>query len=189
MLCLQGFNQNHEMFQQRSATFRNKLKSKYDFVCPDAPYQLPNGNRAWYVYNEQSPLEYDWNEILDSYDSTDKLYGFDASKQLIQQILKDNPDITCVQGFSQGAAFLSILCAQGIIPDHIDVVFVAGFYPLKWSTTVQTKCKHRSIHVIGLQDEVIQPALCRRLAQDLFNEPTIQEHNGKHVIPRVNLTF
>lgn len=189
VLLLQGFNQNKEMFLQRSATFRSRYKNKFEFLMPEAPYVLPNGNRAWYVYNIETPLDIKWEEIVDKIEDTSLLYGFEESKQLIEFILKEHgEDIKYILGFSQGGSVLSILVAQGVVPSNIPVIFDAGFYPLKYSTLDdKAKLTQPNLHVIGEGDTVISPELSKKLAELLFASPKYQIHKGRHIIPRIAL--
>jgi predicted esterase len=112
----------------------------------------------------------------------DQLLGLRQSIQLIEDILSQNPEIEFIMGFSQGAAFLSLLCQLGIVPDDKKLIFVGGFYPLKYDTLYQ-KFNHQSTHVYGEADMIILPQYSQDLAQ-FFNHATIITHKGKHTIPR-----
>ena len=45
-------------------------------------------------------------------------------------MVRYNPRIEIVLGFSQGAAFLALLCQQLLLPLQLRVILVAGFCPL-----------------------------------------------------------
>ena len=194
MLCLHGFGQNANIFNQKLASFRSKIKNKFEFIIPQAPHLLPQTNTenteelvyAWYYYCQQNPSQIQWDLMFDSITDINQLYGLAQSIKLIQNILIQNPNIQYIMGFSQGAGLLSLLCKLGIISDDKKLIFVSGFYPLKYDT-LSEKFKHKSIHVFGELDTVISPQFSQQLAQ-FFSNSYIIKHNGRHVIPRISLT-
>ncbi len=196
MLCLHGFGQNSVVFTEKLASFRSKLKTKFEFIIPQAPHLLPKLNKddnneqsvyAWYYYSQEHPREIKWNELFDSITDINKLYGLSESVDLIKQILLDEPDIEYILGFSQGAGLLSLLCKLGIIDKTKKLLFFCGFYPLKYDT-LPNKFVYKSIHVLGEQDTVILPKFSEDLSK-LFLDSNLVRHNGKHIIPRIKLTI
>jgi len=195
MLCLHGFGQSSTVFNKRLASFRSKIKNKYEFIIPQAPFRLPQLNKenlteepayAWYYYSKETPDKVIWSDMFDKIPDIDSLYGLQDSIDLINKTLSDNPDIEYILGFSQGAALLSLLCLLGIIKSDKKLIFVSGFYPLKYDT-----CKtftHKSMHIIGEADEVIPPKASVDLSK-FFTDPVFVYHKGEHIIPRIKITI
>ena len=197
MLCLHGFGQNSSVFNKRLASFRSKIKNKFEFIIPQAPHKLPKKNEndaseegayAWYYYSEENRGEVKWNEMFDSISDINLLYGLSESIDFIKKILNEHPDIEYILGFSQGAGLLSLLCKLGIIDEKKKLIFVSGFYPLKYDT-LSEKLRHKCIHVLGESDTIILPKFSEDLHKFFSNAVPLVRHDGEHVIPRIKITI
>lgn len=195
MLCLHGFEQNPVVFNTKLASFRSKLKNRFDFIIPQAPNVLPKQNEdnpeeefvyAWYYYSEETPLDIEWDKLIDSVSDIDQLFGLKHSIETIKNCLLEHPDIEYILGFSQGAAMLSLLCKLGMISNNKKLIFVSGFYPLKYDTLCENFSHQNTIHVWGELDTIILPKFSEALSQ-FFPDPQIIKHKGKHVVPRIKL--
>jgi predicted esterase len=144
-LCFHGFNQNADKLTHNLSNMRKKYKNRVQFIIPDAPNLLPNGNCSWWYYSEENPLNIDWNNLFDKITNIDQLIGLNKSLEMVQNLLK-NSTIDLYLGFSQGAAFLSLLCQLNIIPESTKkLFFISGFYPLKHLENI--KFKIPSLHI------------------------------------------
>lgn len=196
ILCLQGFGQSAQTFRERTASFRSKLKNKYDFLCPPAtqPLQGPDERRAHWVYDREDPNSVEWAKEYDRHESVDSLLGYGETERMVRALFVEHKDrIRVVLGFSQGGAAVALLCQRGVIPAHVPVILACAFYPLKLPRDQdkerEQKIQNPSLHCIGQLDDVISPAASERLACTFFENPVYQRHSGKHVIPKVALPF
>ena len=192
-LCFHGFNQNAEIFHHRLASVRSQYKNRVEFIIHDAPNRLPLPKTktelpqtcAWYYYSKDDPLNIDWGAVFNKIENKDELFGLETSINYVKEILANNK-IDYFLGFSQGSAFLSLLCKLNIInkDNAKKLIFVSGFYPLKMDEINTDKINIPSMHIIGENDEVIVPSSSRTLAT-MFSDPIITVHKGKHVVPKI----
>ena len=143
VLCFHGFNQNKEKFIRKASAVRNTHKAKYEFVSFNAPTQIgmiddiDNINiqvpsYCWYYYSQEDPPNIEWTKVFNTIESVDQLHGFLKSVEHVKELLQNNT-YDYYFGYSQGAAFLSLLIELNIInsSNAKKVVFCNGFYPLK----------------------------------------------------------
>lgn len=197
MLCLHGYDQNGKQFHDKTlATFRNKLKSKFDFVCPDGFYALDMcaNRRCWYPYPD-AYIDYEAKEA--EYGPAPLLVGklmadleslepsvvenMDWYVEKFKELLAKIPGVTHILGFSQGAAFLNLLVAAGAIPPETRLVFVGGS---TFKLPDHDPFPHRSLHIVGKADTVVSPVASMALIKHYAN-PLLFIHEGGHVVPRI----
>lgn len=178
MLCFHGFGQNEEKLHHSISSIRQKYKNRIEFTIIEGQYTLPDGMKCWWTYSKEKPMNIEWDKL--SCQKTDQLLGYQESKNLVTKHLLIN-QYDLFLGFSQGAAFLSLLCIEGIITKG-KCIFFSGFYPLLDLSSEKLALK--SIHVMGKQDTIIPIVMSERLS-DMFKDPDIRVHNGRHVIPRL----
>jgi hypothetical protein len=125
----QGYCQNKETCQKSLASIRSLYKNKIEFVIIEAPNKLPIFQRdgvdlqtnCWFYYSKDTPLDVTWGKLFDTVTESD-VYGLDNSLKYITEYLKQNK-FDYYLGFSQGAAFLSLLCQKKIISDAKKLIF------------------------------------------------------------------
>lgn len=115
--------------------------------------------------------------------------GLDQSVAAVRETVATQGPFDGVLGFSQGAAFVAMLCAlqeQKLEPrfSFRFAVLVAGF---------RSACKEHekfyaaplqipSLHVFGLEDRVIPDYMSRELLPS-FHDPQVLVHPGGHFVP------
>lgn len=195
VLCFQGFGQNEQRIHKALASLRSLYKNKANFIILQAPNKLPifqidnidTQTYCWYYYSEKEPLSVKWENVIDKIENTDELLGLNNSIELVKKHLSTN-NYDYYLGFSQGSAFLSLLCQMNIIVNAKKLIFASGFYPLKYSL-IKEKINIPSQHLIGLADTIIPSAKSIELANLLFVDPEITLHKGQHVIPKQKKLF
>jgi len=100
--------------------------------------------------------------------------GFNDSVDLILKAIQETPSIETIFGFSQSGAMLSLLLYFNLLPLQIKrIIFVGAFFPLIYIIP--------SLHIMGLEDSVINHSLSEKLASQYLN-PVIIIHKGKQMI-------
>ncbi len=184
VLCLHGFGQNAEIFNKSLASLRSKNK-QYNYIIPTAPHVIDEKEKkyAWWYYDEKDREKVNWDVLVNTYETTEPLLGLQKSLDMIKDILDKNQDIECILGFSQGAAFVGLMCYMGLLNKY-KIAFIAGFPVLKFENPMPASIQ--SLHVFGLTDSVISPNHSEKLAA-LFTKPVMFAHKGKHVVPKIKI--
>ncbi|XP_063421280.1 esterase OVCA2-like isoform X2 [Mytilus trossulus] len=196
ILCIHGYRQDGKVFRERTGAFRKIIKKHADLVFITAPNRVPpletDGGAAdstvdtdargwWFSRSEDNyynPLDY-----------TDSSKGFEDSLQCIIQTFKEQGPFDGILAFSQGAAFLSLLCSiqqkETDSPIKFDfAIFVSGFKSRQkehaqfYDVTIEIP----TLHVFGETDKVI----AKEMSEDLllcYKEPMVLQHTGGHFIP------
>lgn len=167
VLLLHGYAQCGQVLRSRSGGFRRAFKkSLYDVHFPDGPYELDESARRSWWHGTSATEEYEgWSESRQQLDALWERESYDG-----------------VVGFSQGAAAAAMICAHHR-PKF--AIFVAGFVPKDVRAATQLlEGVHGvpSLHIYGLQDELVTPDRSRSLAA-LFEDAVTLEHEGGHMIP------
>lgn len=187
VLCIHGYRQNEKIFRERSGGFRKLFKRHMDFVFVAAPHEVPeeinlaraeeDRERGWWF----SRPERSYNAM----DKTDASTGYQESLQLIKdKFISDGP-FDGILGFSQGAAFVSLLCTMPT--DSIDIKFaimIAGFRSLvsPHAEMYRNPIDCPSFHVIGATDGIIPTQSSEELLTTYVNGVAYR-HEGGHYIP------
>lgn len=119
--------------------------------------------------------------------------GLDKSVTVVREAVKVQGPFDGIMGFSQGAAFVAMLCSlqeQKLEPEFSFrfAILVAGF---------QSACKEHqkfysaplqipSLHVFGLEDRVIPDNMSRELLPS-FQDPQVLTHPGGHFVPAASV--
>ncbi len=178
ILLLHGNRQTGQLLLGRMDRFRRRLaKEGFDLISPDAPFPHP----------EQELLRMWWDRQNDSYE------GIHQSIQLLQEIWLGQQFVGMI-GFSQGARFVELLLrwhfqnpeTSGFSGLQFGIM-IAGYdapLPTNWclSTNHQQLVQIPTLHVMGLQDELVPPEKSRKAAT-YFHNPQFLEHEGGHHVP------
>uniref|UniRef100_A0A3Q2GIP6 Esterase OVCA2 n=1 Tax=Cyprinodon variegatus TaxID=28743 RepID=A0A3Q2GIP6_CYPVA len=115
--------------------------------------------------------------------------GLEESIATVREAVKTQGPFDGVLGFSQGAAFVAMLCSlqeQKLEPDlnFRFAILVAGFRSaceehLKF---YKAPLQIPSLHVFGLEDKVIPDNMSRELLSS-FQDPQVLIHPGGHFVP------
>lgn len=115
--------------------------------------------------------------------------GLDDSVAVVREAVKAQGPFDGILGFSQGAAFVAMLCSlqeQKLEPEFNFrfAVLVAGFrsackeHNIFYNVLLQIP----SLHVFGLEDRVIPDNMSRDLLPT-FQDPVVLTHPGGHFVP------
>ncbi|XP_047491263.1 esterase CG5412-like [Penaeus chinensis] len=181
ILCLHGYGQNANVFQEKLGGFRRFVKHLASFSFLSAPHPLDSPisvekveERAWW-------LKKDENEMI--------IYrGFEESVLAIERHVQSCGPFDGILGFSQGATMVGLLCGlkqqKKLNFDFKFAILFAGF--CSRSQAHQEIYKEQiilpSLHVIGETDQIIPIEEGERLTGHFLN-PTILRHKGGHHVP------
>ncbi|XP_060086121.1 esterase OVCA2-like [Ylistrum balloti] len=202
ILCLHGYRQNGQTFRERTGAFRKIIKSRAELVFVTAPNRVPPlpgeegdtpSDAASDTPNKADQMGW-WFSREDDYymaqDYTDCCKGYKESLDVVTQAFKEQGPFDGVLAFSQGAAFLSLICAlreqnPKDTPYQFDfVILVAGFKSRQspHQDLYTTKLSLPSLHVFGDTDKVIQKEMSEELLP-CYSDKMILQHPGGHFIP------
>lgn len=190
VLCLHGYRQNEVIFRERSGAFRKLLKRHINFVFISAPHIIPEPDN---LARPEGEAERGWwfsrpERRYNALDETDISTGFEESLKLVQEVFNSQGPFDGVLGFSQGAAFVSLLCSMqrdSASPIKFKfAILIAGFKSLVSPHTDMYKdlINCPSFHTIGATDAVIPTQSSEDLAAS-FTNATVYRHNGGHYVP------
>lgn len=158
-------------------------------VCLEAPEKAAVSGagddeafRAWWFSDVQA-------QTFNALQQCDESLGLDESVAAVREVVKEQGPFDGILGFSQGAAFVAMLCSlqeRGVEPDlnFRFAIIVAGFrsacqeHQVFYNAPLQIP----SLHVFGLEDRVIPDNMSRDLLP-IFQEPVLLIHPGGHFIP------
>lgn len=115
--------------------------------------------------------------------------GLDESMAAVREAVAADGPFDGVLGFSQGAAFVAMLCAlqEQRLEPHFNfrfAVLVAGFRSAcrEHERFYAAPLRIPSLHVFGLEDKVIPDGMSRELLPS-FRDPRVLVHPGGHFVP------
>ena len=121
-------------------------------------------------------------------DKTDTCIGFEESLKLVQDVFEAQGPFDGILGFSQGAAFVSLLCVLRNDPSNkIEFKFsilIAGFQSLvsQHQHMYSNPIDCPSFHTIGSTDGVIPTQSSEELLS-MFVDGIAYRHSGGHYVP------
>ncbi|XP_071994208.1 esterase OVCA2 [Engystomops pustulosus] len=191
VLALHGYRQNESSFRERTGTLRKNLKKRAEFVIISAPLAVPEPEEGGDVQRED-PRGWWFSDPekkgFHAMEETKSCSGLEESLDSVAEAFTRLGPFDGILGFSQGAAFVAMLCAlkqQGDPRFQFDfAMLVAGFksrasehaHFYKEPITVP------SLHVFGDSDRVIPADMSQELAAHFVN-PVVVTHPGGHYIP------
>ena len=190
VLCLHGYRQNETIFRERSGAFRKLLKRHIDFIFISSHQVIPQPENLARTEVEQ---ERGWwfstpERTYNAMDKTDVSLGYEDSLKLVREVFKTQGPFDGILGFSQGAAFASLLCSIQNKPDcpirFKFAILIAGFKSLlsPHAHMYRDLIDVPSFHTIGETDAVISTQASEDLLT-VFNNPTAYRHSGGHYVP------
>lgn len=168
------------------------LKKHVNFVSLSAPHEIPEPanlaqppearERGWWF----SRSDRSYNAL----DVSDVCIGFEESVQLVKEVYERQGPFDGLLGFSQGAAFASLLCAMpqnstgGFHLQFKFALLIAGFKSLlsAHSHLYCTPVDIPTFHVIGVNDSVI-PTLASEDLLSFCQGAVVYRHSGGHYMP------
>ncbi|XP_070774107.1 esterase OVCA2 [Enoplosus armatus] len=202
VLCIHGYRQNGSSFREKTGALRKLLKKQVELVYLSAPLSVqqvsseapekengsgpgPGGDedpRGWWFSDTQA-------RSFSAQQQCEESLGLDESVTVVREAVKVQGPFDGILGFSQGAAFVAMLCSlqEQKLESEFSfrfAILVAGFrsackeHQKFYSAPLQIP----SLHVFGLEDRVIPDNMSRELLPS-FHDPQILTHPGGHFVP------
>ncbi|KAM7534496.1 hypothetical protein Aperf_G00000106534 [Anoplocephala perfoliata] len=192
ILCIHGYRQTGLKFREKSGAFRKILKGSCEFVFIDAPLKIPSieGDdditRGWWFSKPDDSFQAD--------EYTDFQRGFEESAEFVKNVLKTQGPFDGILGFSQGAAFVTLLqILMEYHPEEWDaptVKFAILFATFKSRSSVHLSLyktdqpiKMPTLLVYGQADKVIPREMTEDLIPYYADPHNIMVHPKGHLIP------
>ena len=190
VLCIHGYRQNEKTFRERSGGFRKLFKKQIDFIFLSSPHEI---HEEVNLARPEEERERGWwfsrpGRSYNALDTTDICTGYQESLQVIKEIFLSEGPFDGVLGFSQGAAFLSLLCTLRNDPtsnlNFKFAILIAGFKSLvsPHASMYRNPIDCPSFHIIGSTDGVI-PTQSSEDLLTVFMDGMAYRHDGGHYIP------
>ncbi|XP_032681807.1 esterase OVCA2 [Odontomachus brunneus] len=183
ILALHGYVQSDVIFSAKLGSLRKGFKKEIDFIFIKAPHEVPSTDGNGYGW---------WFNTKDHYfkatDPSVLCVGFTDSINLVKKTFLEQGPFDGILGFSQGAAFVSILCAmkkQQLLEIDFDfVIIISGFKSLcaPHSIYYNEEIDIPSLHIYGENDQVIPTEMTKQISRLFTNKEEIH-HEGGHYIP------
>lgn len=203
VLCIHGYRQNGGSFRDKTGALRKLLKKHVELVYMTAPLKVeqgvngevpvkendsvpgPGGDedpRGWWFSDTQA-------RSFSAQQQCEESLGLDESVATVREAVKAQGPFDGVLGFSQGAAFVAMLCSlqeQKVEPEFNFrfAILVAGFRSAceEHQNFYSAPLQMPSLHVFGLEDKVIPDSMSRELLPS-FQDPQVLIHPGGHFVP------
>ncbi|XP_070159985.1 esterase OVCA2 [Polyergus mexicanus] len=188
ILALHGYMQSEVIFSAKLGSLRKGFKKEIDFTFIRAPHKVSSNNEenadengyGWWFNTE--------NHVFKATVPSELCVGFDESIALIEKIFTEQGPFDGILGFSQGAAFVSILCAmmeRKILQIEFNfAIMISGFKSLcePHAKYYDEKINVPSLHIYGENDQVIPIAMTEHISRLFPNKKEIR-HEGGHYVP------
>ncbi|XP_014472000.1 PREDICTED: UPF0483 protein CG5412 [Dinoponera quadriceps] len=183
ILALHGYTQSDVIFSAKLGALRKGFKKEIDFTFIKAPHEVPstNGNGYGWWFNTE---DHYYKATVPS----DLCVGFTDSVNLIKKVFLEQGPFDGILGFSQGAAFVSILCAmkkkQLLEIEFNFVIIISGFKSLSVPHSIyyDEEIDTPSLHIYGKNDQVIPTEMAEQISRSFTNKEELY-HEGGHYIP------
>ncbi|KAF4045027.1 Serine hydrolase (FSH1) [Phytophthora infestans] len=192
VLCLHGYRQDALKLRGRIAALRRTFKSSVEFVCLDAPFEVPYEPTAEEHANNgetgENVKQLKWCDFTRDEETGQYLLSRveEAIEYIANFVTKEGP-FDGIFGFSQGGSMASMILQRQVSTSESPFAFRFSIFVSagaigdpKYMSDV--KVDMPSLHVIGETDAVVDNE--RSLAlKDIFVNPTVFMHPGGHYIP------
>ncbi|XP_026825459.1 esterase OVCA2 [Ooceraea biroi] len=143
--------------------------------------------------NSMSETGYGWwfnteDRVFKATVPSELCVGFNDSVALIEKTFVEQGPFDGILGFSQGAAFVSILCAmrqkKKLQIEFNFAVMISGFKSLcaPHAEYYNEEIDIPSLHVYGTNDQVIPTVMAEQISC-LFHNKKEMRHDGGHYVP------
>lgn len=204
LLCMHGYRQNAEQFKSKIGSFRKFLKPFANFEFVDAPHRAKPLQSGAEEVEEQRGWWFNQADGTFNIEQGPAAHGFTDSLRFLEETWQ-NGSYDGILAFSQGASFLSAVCAMSVKSrefvntlNHLKaefefletpikpkfVILVSGFKSVssEHDSLYNDKIDIPSLHVSGTTDKVI-PHEMHLLLEDAFVNPVTFHHEGGHHLP------
>ncbi|KAJ7750452.1 FSH1-domain-containing protein, partial [Mycena maculata] len=201
VLALHGHSQSAHCFKYKLDAIRDACQDSIELVFVDAPHILSPVDHPGAVISDSSMtlnghLARAWWRFL--YDMRDASTIVESFRN-IQTVLETQGPFQGILGFSQGAAFASMILGYMEYPDFMPhllskvnhppfefAVMISGFLApgIAYKSFPLPPMIHTpSLHIIGFNDTMVSPEQSIQLSSH-FDNPRVEIHEGGHFIPR-----
>ncbi|XP_066455794.1 esterase OVCA2 isoform X2 [Eleutherodactylus coqui] len=194
LLALHGYRQDESSFRERTGSLRKNLRKRAELVVISAPLSVPEPEegrgggdgqredpRGWWFSNREK-------SSFNAMDETASCAGLEESLDAVAKAFSELGPFDGLLGFSQGAAFVAMLCSlkqQGDPRFQFDFAILVAGFKSRASEHVdfyKEPIAVPSLHVFGDTDRVIPRVMSQELAGSFVN-PVLLTHSGGHYIP------
>lgn len=199
VLCIHGYRQNSDSFREKTGALRKLLKKSVELVFMSAPHTVQTTANEAEKDNSSGPVgEEDprgwWFSDVDARSFSAQLrceqsLGLEQSVSAVRETVQEQGPFDGILGFSQGAAFVAMLCSlqeQNLEPlfNFRFAILIAGFRSActEHDQFYKTALQIPSLHVFGQEDRVIPDHMSKDLLPT-FIDPQILTHPGGHFVP------
>ncbi|XP_018404405.1 PREDICTED: cysteine and histidine-rich domain-containing protein-like [Cyphomyrmex costatus] len=192
ILALHGYMQSDVIFSAKLGSLRKGFKKEMEFTFIRAPHKVPSQKNK--IGQEDTDENgYGWwfnteDHVFKATVPSNLCVGFDDSVALIEKVFSEQGPFDGILGFSQGAAFVSILCAmkkKKILRIEFNfVIVISGFKSLcaPHAKYYDEEIDIPSLHIYGENDQVIPTVMAEQISCLFSNKKEIQ-HEGGHYVP------
>lgn len=192
VLCLHGYRQDALKLRGRIAALRRAFRSSVEFVCLDAPFDVPYEptSEAPYTNGEtgESVKQLKWCDFTQDEDTGQYLLSrVEDAIEYVANFVQNEGPFDGIFGFSQGGTMASLILQRQVAALESPFSFRFSIFVSagaiddpKYMSDV--KVNMPSLHIIGETDTVVLKE--RSLAlKDLFVDSKVLMHSGGHYIP------
>ncbi|CEO96047.1 hypothetical protein PBRA_004737 [Plasmodiophora brassicae] len=185
ILCLHGFRQHASQFRGKTAALKRVLKEVADLDYVQGPHRVMPLSAPEGTTLDEVPLQCAW-WLLD--DATLEYRGWQASVDLIRDVVKERGPFDGILGFSQGACMAAVYCAAQQANQFDNAfrfaILAGGFVPRApdLQPLFSTPIAIPSLHIVGDTDTMVPPEVSMHLST-CFASPAVHHHPGGHFIP------
>ncbi|XP_041808811.1 esterase OVCA2 [Chelmon rostratus] len=203
VLCVHGYRQNGCSFREKTGALRKLLKKQVELVYLSAPHSVQQASSDEAPEKEKGPVPGSGDDedpkgwwfsdiqarSFSAQQQCEASLGLNESVTAVREAVKVQGPFDGILGFSQGAAFVAMLCSlqeQKLEPEFSFrfAILVAGFRSAcqEHQTFYSSPLQIPSLHVFGLEDRVIPDNMSRELLPS-FQDPQVLTHPGGHFVP------
>ncbi|CAJ1063800.1 esterase OVCA2 [Xyrichtys novacula] len=202
VLCIHGYRQNSGSFREKTGALRKLLKKHVEFIYLSAPHRVQQvssedapekNNSEPSTAGDEEPKGWWFSDIhaksFSAQQKCENSLGLEESMTAVRDAVRVQGPFDGILGFSQGAAFVAMLCSlqeQKLEPEFSFrfAILVAGFRSAcnEHQKFYDAPLLIPSLHVFGLEDRVIPDNMSRELLPS-FQDAQVLTHPGGHFVP------
>ncbi|XP_031846144.1 esterase AGAP003155 [Nomia melanderi] len=190
ILAIHGYAQSNNIFYTKLGSLRKGFKKNVEFVFLQAPHQVSMEKNFG---TDESTEGYGWwfnteDYIFKATVPSNLSVGFEDSVALVEKTIKESDPFDGILGFSQGAAFVTILCCMQqkklLQAKFKFAIIISGFKSLCAPHEIyyDEKINIPSLHIYGENDLVIPTEMAEEVSEMFVDKKKIK-HEGGHYIP------
>ncbi|XP_076287558.1 esterase OVCA2 isoform X2 [Lasioglossum baleicum] len=190
ILAIHGYAQSDTIFYTKLGSLRKGFKKEVEFVFLRAPHDVPMKINFGIDESEEG---YGWwfnteDHVFKATVPSKLCVGFEDSVASIEKVFQESGPFDGILGFSQGAAFATILCSmqqKKLLQAAFNfAIIISGFNSLCAPHAIyyNDKIAIPSLHIYGETDQVIPTEMAEKV-NELFTNKKIIKHEGGHYIP------